>query len=351
MIIGKKFFKVMTVFCILASMMMSAAGAGRAEEAAEVTDDLSVVVFIPGVVAGSPPYEALVRGAEQTAQQNDNLSVRVYEAGFNQAEWEEKVTSLAASGMYDIILTSNPSLPEIFAAVAESFPAQKFIAFDADYPGNDQIVTYLYNQYEQSLYLGYLAGLVSSSDMPNANAHRKVGFVAAQEYPMMNNLIMPGFIDGARMVDESFELDTRIIGNWFDASRAAELANSMIDAGVDVFAVIAGGAGQGVIQAASDRGAYVVFHNTDVYDLAPGVIIGCGSMEQEKLTVEVLESALRGDIEYGKSFIVDAANGYLDFFGDEPGYTEHVSDSVRAEFDAFMDDIRSGAVPFETPSM
>ncbi|HEB09960.1 MAG TPA: BMP family ABC transporter substrate-binding protein, partial [Spirochaetales bacterium] len=37
-------------------------------------------------------------------------------------------------------------------------------------------------------------------------------------------------------------MDFRVIGNWYDANKAADLANSMIDSGVDVIATIAGGA-------------------------------------------------------------------------------------------------------------
>lgn len=341
-----------------AAVLICGCGAGEKAEPARtvqeevpVEEALSVVVFIPGVVAGSPPYEALVKGAEQVAADHGNVTVKVFEAGFNQAEWEEKITSLAATEMYDVILTSNPSLPEVCNEVGKKFPKQKFIIFDAAYEGNPQIVTYLYNQYEQSYYLGYLAGLITTSGMENANEDLKIGFIAAQEYPLLTKMIKPGLIDGAREVNPEITMDFRIIGNWYDANKGAELANSMMDAGVDVFAVIAGGAGQGLIQAAKERGAYIVYHNTDEYAKAPGVIVGCGKMEQEKLTVKVLEDELRGEVEYGTSTVVDTAKGYLDFLDDAPGYTDYIPAELQEEFNVFMSRIRDGKVAMATPAL
>ncbi len=86
-------------------------GGGVKEVAKE--DSLSVLVYITGVVAGSPPYTAMAEGALEFAEQHDNVRVKVYEAGFNQAEWEEQLTALVATGEYDLVLGSNPSLPEI----------------------------------------------------------------------------------------------------------------------------------------------------------------------------------------------------------------------------------------------
>jgi len=201
---------------------------------------LSVLVFITGVTAGSPTYELMAQGALEFAQSNPNVTVKIYEAGFNQAEWEMQLGEMVSGGEYDIVLGSNPSLPELCVNVGKMFPNQKFIITDAQFEGNPQIRTYLYNQYEQSLFLGYLAGLVTTGTMPNANAQKKIGFIAAQEYPLLTRQMVPGFLDGARLVDPAIELDRRIIGNWADANKAAELAAAMIDAGVDVFTSIAG---------------------------------------------------------------------------------------------------------------
>jgi simple sugar transport system substrate-binding protein len=312
---------------------------------------LSVLVYITGMTAGSPPYELLAAGAESFAASHEGVTVKVYEAGFNQAEWEEQLTSLVASGEYDIVLGSNPSLPEICVNVGKKFPSQKFIITDAQYEGNPQISTYLYNQYEQSLYLGYLAGLITISNMPHANPAKRLGFIAAQEYPLLNNHIVPGFLAGAQLVDPGITVDFRVVGNWYDANKAAELAGSMIDAGADVFAVIAGGAAQGLIKAAREQGAYVVYHNTNEYAAAPGVILGCGLMEQKKLVEEILTDVLAGRIQYGTARTVGSADGYLNFIADDPGYAEYVPQDIQTKFNAFLADIKAGRVNYTLPPL
>lgn len=318
---------------------------------AKPSSALSVLVFIPGMIAGSPPYELMAAGAQSFAAAHQGVTIKVYEAGFNQAEWEEQLTSLVAGGEYSLVLTSNPSLPEICVEVGKKFPNQKFIITDADLSQNPQISTYLFNQYEQSLYLGYLAGLITLSGMEHANPDKRLGFIAAQEYPLLNNHIIPGFRDGAQRVDPAISVDVRIIGNWFDATKAAELGGGMIDAGDDVFAVIAGGASQGLIKTVQERGAYLVYHNINAYQTAPGVIVGCGLMEQKKLVEEILADALAGKIQYGTSKIVGAKEGYLDFIANDPGYINYVPEDIRTKFNAFMDDIRAGRVSYTLPPL
>ena len=289
-------------------------------------EELSVLVYITGVITSSPTYELLAHGALEFAENNPSVQVKIYEAGMNQALWEEQLAQMIAGGEYDIVLGSNPSLPEICESIAVNFPDQKFIIVDAQREGHPNIKTYLYNQYEQSLMLGYLAGLITKN--------KKVGFVAAQEYPLLTRQMVPGFIEGARLVDPQIELDFRVVGSWADANKAAELASAMIDSGVDVFTSIAGGAAQGVIKTAQDRGVYIVWYNIDAYALAPGVIVGCGAMEIKKLVNEILNNALEDKIEYGISKTVGIKEGYLGFVFDNPSYLELPAD-VRERFELF----------------
>ncbi len=338
---------VLLLIIIFTSMILF--GGGVKEVAKE--DSLSVLVYITGVVAGSPPYTAMAEGALEFAEQHDNVRVKVYEAGFNQAEWEEQLTALVATGEYDLILGSNPSLPEICENIAQKFPNARFIITDALLEGHPQISTYLYNQFEQSLYLGYLAGLITTSQMPLANKELKVGFIAAQEYPLLNKHMVPGFLQGAQMVNPAITLDFRIVGNWFDANKVADLATSMINAKVDVFAIIAGGASQGLFKVAQSQGAYIVFHNERQYDAAPGYVVGCGSMEQKKLVQEILSDALAGEIKYGEGTIVGLKEGYIDFFYDDSGYRDTLPPEIREEFELFMGQLREGKIAYTLPKL
>ena len=326
-------------------------GCEKKSSSARAEKKLSVLVFVPGVTAGSPTYELMAEGALEFAAVNQNVNVKIYEAGFNQAEWEQQLAEMVSDGEYDIVLSSNPSLPELCANAAKMFPNQKFIIMDAQYEGNSQIRTYMYNQYEQSLFLGYLAGLVTTSAMPRANSLKRIGFIAAQEYPLLTKQMVPGFLDGARLVDPAIELDRRVIGSWADANKAAELASAMMDSGVDVFTAIAGGAARGMIKTASERGAYVVSYNANEYQLASGFVVGCGIMEVKKLVLEILANVLEGKIQYGVSETVGVKEGYINFIFDDPGYRDSLPADIRQRFETFMDDLRSGRISYTIPPL
>ncbi|WP_320130123.1 BMP family ABC transporter substrate-binding protein [uncultured Sphaerochaeta sp.] len=324
---------------------------GNAEKPVVNGNSLSVLVYIPGVLAGSPPYISMAEGANEFASEHQGVTVKVYEAGFNQAEWEEQLTSLVATGQYDIVLTTNPSLSDISQSIAKKFPNQKFVITDAQLAGNPQIRTYLYNQYEQSYFLGYLAGLVTTSSLPYANSDLKIGFIAAQEFPLLNKQIIPGFLDGAHRVNPNITLDFRVIGNWYDANKAAELALSMIEAKVDVFMTLSGGADQGLFKIAGEKGAYIVFPNTNSYGAVPKMVVGCGIMEQKKLTKEILGDVLQGKVAYGTATTVGIQEGYIDFISADPAYTENLPQSIRTKFDAFMADFHAGKIVYTVPSL
>ena len=186
---------------------------------------------------------------------------------------------------------------------------------------------------------GYLAALVSMESWPDI---RRVGLIAAQEYPVLNNILLPGFIEGAKAVVPDFELDFRVVGNWFDAARAAELAAGMIRDGAMVLLPIAGGAGHGVIQAASEAGAKVVWIDVNGYAIRPGTVIGSAILQQERAAYETTISFLSGTLPFGQADIVGAADGFVDFIDDDPDYLTAVSQVVRERQAKLTASLRSG---------
>ena len=335
----KRLFVIVSIFCVVLPL---SGGAGNEKKSGGV----SVAVFIPGVMSGSPIYEMLARGVQKAAGEfgaAGNASapeVVVIEGRYNQAEWEPQVTTLAASGNYDLIVSSNPSLPVIVASVSSKFPKQKFLLLDGELAGNPSVYTLRYNQREQSYMAGYIAALCAR-EMAGG---RRLGLLAAQEYPAMNNIILPGYTEGARAVDPSCTVDFRVVGNWFDAARGAELAAEMIRDGARVILPIAGGAGEGAVRAAVEGGARIVWFDTNGYGVSPGTVVGSAILHQDKAAYEKTMLFLKGALPFGRAEVAGVRDGYVDFVEDDPNYIASVSPGIREQQAAMLTRLRSGAL-------
>lgn len=333
---------------LLAILVLAAVGAtGTGETTASA--QYRIGVFVPGVVDGSPTYEMMVRGVEQAADEEGDTEVAVIEGGFNQATWEEGVMSMAASGQYDLIVTSNPSMPEIAAAVAESVPEVQFLVLDGYLAGNDRIHTILFNQQEQAFLAGYFAGLVTISDMPDANDSGRTGLLAGQEYPIMNEVILPGFRLGVQSVTEDGSVDFRVLGNWYDAGRAQEIATDMVTQGADVILTIAGSGNQGTIAAARELGAYVVWYDDSGYDQAPGIVVGSSFVRQDQAAYEATAAAIRGELAFGDAQVLGVSDGAVSFDTEHPAFREAVPEAIATEMEDLLNRMESGELQLDMP--
>jgi len=303
---------------------------------------LSIAVFIPGIIADSPIYAMLADGAKEAVNAYNNgkpevsqAGLNILEAGTNQAEWSSKLTALAAEHKYSVIISSNPSLPELVGPLTQQFPSQKFILLDAYKTGNNNIATVRYNQHEQSYLTGYMAGLMSKS--------HKIGLITAQEYPVMNDVILPGYKEGALAAQAGTTVDFRIVGNWYDASKGSELANAMYKSDVDVILPICGGAAQGVINAAKENSRYLVLFDNVSFDKAPDNIISCTTLDQKKMAAEITAAYLTGKTEWGTAKTVGVADGYVKFEQDAPERKNPaVTDDMRTKMKELVENIRTG---------
>jgi simple sugar transport system substrate-binding protein len=258
---------------------------------------------------------------------------------------------MAASASYDLIISSNPSLPEIVSAVSAQFPDQYFLLLDGSLSGNPRVYTLRYNQREQGYMAGYIAALVTGEMSAGAppGTEKRVGLIAAQEYPVMNNTILPAYLEGARAVDPEYSVDFRIVGNWYDAAKAAELAADMIQNDIRVILCIAGGANEGVVQAAGLSGAKVIWFDTNGYGIRPGTVAGSAVLYQDKAARSLTLRYLEGNLPFGTSETAGVAQGYVDFIQDDPHYKAAVSPEVRELQAAMVERIRNGLLRLDLP--
>jgi simple sugar transport system substrate-binding protein len=298
----------------------------------------AIGVFIPGIMAGSATYEMLAAGVQRAGAEK-GVEVTVVEAGYNQAEWETLLTSMTAGRGYELIVSSNPSLPAIVSSVSAKFPQQKFLLLDGELSGNPMVYSMRYNQREQAYMAGYIAGLSAQ-----ALGSTKVGLIAGQEYPAMNNIILPGYEQGARDVDPAFTVDFRVLGNWFDAGKASEIALDMIRNGVKAVLCVSGGANEGIVKAADENNAKVIWFDANGYAIRPGTVVGSSIILQEKAAYEKTKLFLDGKLPFGKAEIAGLADGYVDFVQDDPDYRQGVSAEIREKQAALVERVRNGGL-------
>ncbi len=309
---------------------------------------VSIAVFVPGVRAGSPVYDQLAAGAEravkEAAEKGKKAELKVLEAGTAQAEWGEKLTSLAVDGKYDLIVSSNPAMPQIIDPVSKQFPSQKFLVLDSYSEKNPMLATFRYNQREQAYVAGYISALVSLSGMQYANPQKKLGLIAGQEYPAMQNIILPAFIEGAQAADPEFTVDFKIVGNWYDAAKGSELARAMYNDGADVIMPICGGANQGVLAAAKELGFYVSWFDSNGYSKAHGYVVSSSEMKQETLAYEQILNFIDGKFEGGKAETLGIKDGYVNFIADDPVFIETVPAEIREKQERLITAIKDGSL-------
>ncbi len=314
-----------TALCLMAAAILFSGCANKKTESKK-----SIAVFVPGIMADSPIYAKLAEGAQKAVEdfnsgKDDSAKADFFimEAGTNQAEWGPKITSLCATGKYDVIISSNPSLPGLVEPISAQFPKQKFILLDAEMAGNEKVFTVGYEQTEEAYLTGYIAGLMSKN--------HKVALVAAQDYPAMNNVLYPNFEKGAKDAVQGTTCDYRVVGNWYDASKGMEISESLIKAGVDVILPICGGASQGVIASAVNNGTYITWFDSNGFSKAPGTIISSAMVLQDKMTYGVTKKYLEDKIDWGKAEKAGLKDGYIEFIQDDPFYIETVPAEVRAK--------------------
>jgi simple sugar transport system substrate-binding protein len=250
--------------------------------------------------------------------------------------------TFAASGNFDVIYTSNESLPAICVEAMEVVPDVKFIVNDAWVVGNDRMFTTFFNKWQQAYLTGYMMALISVSDMEGANPDKKIGMVYGQHYTMMDDILIPGMTAGAKAVDPDFEFIPALLGNWYDAGKAEQLTQSMIDQGADVFTAICGSGNPGVVSAARKAGKYVVWFDNAGFDKGPGVVIGSIGADTEGVTLLNLERVADGTLPWGEPELLGAERGYINVPLRAGPYVRGVSEDVRMKFEETYNKIISG---------
>lgn len=245
---------------------------------------LKVVLVVTGQLGDKSFYDSAANGIKMIAAQTPT-ETKIIEIGRDQSKWEPTFMDLADSEEYDIIITNGSSAKELIVSIAKDFPQQKFILFDTELEeGSPNVYAISYKQNEGSYLAGVLAALVTTSDMPNANPEKKIGFVGGMEHPIISDFLV-GYIEGAQSVVPDIEVLVSYIGSWDDTAKGKENGVALYNQGVDVIYTAAEQAGLGCVDAAVEMGKYVIGCDSDQGMLFKGV--------DEKKANAILTSAVK----------------------------------------------------------
>jgi len=320
-------------------------GCGEKREQTESTAEIAL--FVPGILAENPSFTMMYEGTKRAADKS-GLNVIIIEGGYDQQQWKDQMTALAAEGHYTLIVTTGPAMIEICSAAGKNSPDQQFLCLDGFYSGELKIASYRFNHRELAFLLGYFAGLITSSEMEFANKQIKIGLIAGVDDQQMEKEIRPGFEIGFRTVHPEGIIDFRVAENQDDIEGASTLAQSMISEGVDIIMPIAGKANQGVVTAAEEWGAYVLWYDSPGFNRKPGTAVGSGKISLDLATESMIQKILS---EKSESFITEEGHvfsGILDFLDTEKHYLKGVPEEVRNSMNTLMTRTREGSfsLPF-----
>ena len=214
-------------------------------------------------------YEGTVMIQEQLG---DKYEVNVVEMGDDTTKWQAAFYDAADAGA-DIIVGTGYQNKENFETIPLEYPDTKFILFDQDVDysidGLDNVLSVLFDSNQSGFLAGAVAAYYTTSE--NAlNADKTIGFVGGIDGVSINDFLV-GYAEGARYVDEEVKVLRAYVGDFVDTAKAKDLTNAQVSESADIVFQVAGGAGNGVIEAAAEKdGVMAIGVDSDQYAVLEG---------------------------------------------------------------------------------
>jgi basic membrane protein A and related proteins len=180
-------------------------------------------------------------------------------------------------------------------------------------------------QQEGSFLLGALAGMMSKTGV--------IGYVGGDvTYPNIVN-IFEGYKQGAKLMNPDVKVLVTYLDDFDNPAKGKEAAISQINAGADFLLHVADTSGQGVIEAAKEKGIYAFGAVSDQNKLAPETVLTSFVLDVDKAYDQAVKMVQAGNfkgeifkpgLEIGKGNVGDGIVYLAPFYGLENKVPEDV---------------------------
>lgn len=239
----------------------------------------------------------------------------------------------------DLIVGAGFKMGDAIIEEAKANPDVKYAIVDVDPEGAaDNLQGIMFKAEEPSFLVGYIAGLTTKTD--------KVGFVGGQE----GNIIW-GFEYGykagvdyaAKQLGKKIEVASQYVGGFTDAQKGKAIATQMYQNGADIVFHAAGGAGDGVIEAAKEQGKWAIGVDRDQSNMAPDNVL-TSAMKNANVAVYNLVKQLKenGEFKGGETIYYGLKDEGA--VGIAPTSDKHVAKDVLDKTEQVKKDIIDGKI-------
>jgi basic membrane protein A len=228
----------------------------------------------------------------QRLQKEKGARVKAIESK-RQEEYEPNIATMVDGG-YNIIWGIGFLMGDAVSASAAKYPNQKFGLIDAEGKGNN-VESILFKEHEGSFLMGIIAAKTTKS--------KKVGFVGGMDIPVIKRF-EAGFKAGVQSIDPSVQVLTVYSGSFTDPGKGKDVALNMINQGADIVYHAAGSTGEGVIEAAKEKGVFAIGVDKDQNPLAPETVISSMIKRVDLATYEYSLKAAEGGFTGGKAVVL-----------------------------------------------
>ena len=330
----KKLLALMLTFVLALSLLAGcASGAPSADDAAP---DLTVALVVAGTFGDRSFYDSSKAGCDKLAAEgieiktieckNENHTQQIY----NAADAADVIV-LVGWEFYDV------------ETVAAEYADKRFIWIDnATSAAVPNVLNITYAQNEGSFLAGYIAAKLTESNV--------VGAMGGRDQDTINDFIV-GYQQGALYANPDVKVEVIYSNDYDDPAIGKECALTLNEKGADVVFQIASKCGDGVFEAAKEKGFYAIGVDSDQKYIDPEVIV-CSMCKEVGASIydAVKQYVAKGDDcgLWGTTWVADMATGYVGIGYGEDGSVQQVPDAVKAEVEELSKKIVSGEIKVDT---
>lgn len=327
---------------LLASMMLLALCACGNNDAGGNKDGLKLTLVVADKFGDRSFYDSSKEGADRLAK-DKGVTVSTIECG-GENHTAQMRNAADSSKAGDVVVCVGWEFFDI-ETVAPEYPDVKWIWIDnATSAPVANVLNITYAQNEGSFLAGYIAASLSTSGV--------VGAVGGEDSDTINDFIV-GYEQGARYYADENGKTVNVVKNYAntytDPAVGKECAIALNDQGADVIFQIASATGDGVFEAAKEKGFYAIGVDSDQKYIDPDTIVCSMKKEVGSSIYDAVSTLMDGDASrWGGTWVADMSTGYVGIGYGEDGAAQQVPDDVKSAVEELAGKISAGEIGVDT---